>query len=254
MEGAGGRPQPEEAEGRSLGDSTSVGSASLSGESAEASEVDMESVATVKDGSGEEDDASASSWETWGSLGEEGETGDDKECDEDVSEDEQEEAGCNRGWWIVDTVNANSWGGWASAAKGKGALDFLRRTVADVVMVQETKLSNEGKQGAAYRAASRAKWNLWAPQAAVTEKGYPSAGVAVATRVGFGVRACELPQSVEHDNTRIVHRHIGIMGKGGVHMFSVYLYTAQGLSDANKELLKQLARVVKLVRGPWIIG
>ena len=240
-----------EREDGSRWEGTSTGSAPSSRDTTAGSDIDMESVATIRE---ESEEGGGSSSESWGGSEGEAEWGDGAEEDEDMSEEEQEEAGRKRGWWIMDTVNANSWGGMAGAVKGRGALDFLHRTVADVVMVQETKLSNEGKQGAAYRAARRAKWNLWAPVAAVTEKGYSSAGVAVAARVGFGVRACELPQGVEFDHTRIAHRHIGIMCRGGVHVFSVYLHTAQGLSESNKELLRQLARLVKMVRGPWVIG
>ena len=61
--------------------------------------------------------------------------------DEEMSEAEQEEAGCGRDWWLIDTVNANSWGvGEAEGTKGRGALDFLPRNNADVVMVPETRL------------------------------------------------------------------------------------------------------------------
>ena len=231
-------------------DTTSVGSESLRADTTEGSEVDMESVATPSEGSlGEVDPTDEGSTsedeEGWGD-------GDDNE--EDMSEGEQEGTGKKRGWWIIDTVNANSWGGMAGLVHGRGALDFLHRTAADVVMVQETRLADEGRRGAAHRAARRAKWNLWAPAAAVTEKGYPSAGVAVAARVGFGMAATELPQRIQFDRTRIAHRHVGIMCRGGVHMFSVYLHTAQGMSEHNKELLRQVARVVRLVRGPWVIG
>ena len=109
-------------------------------------------------------------------------------------------------------------------AKGKGALDFLQRTAADVVMMQETRLVEAGKREAAYRAARRAKWNLLAPEAATTGKGYTSAGVAIATRSGFGMAGGSSAKDRAHDPTRIVGRHVGILCRGGC-TFSVYTCT-----------------------------
>ena len=225
---------------------------SRSQETSIATDVDMESVGTpsghsgvgsndsTEDEEGTEPDPSSAEVES---------------SDEEMGEDEQEETGRGRDWWLVDTVNANAWGGGeAEGTKGRGALDFLQRTAADVVMVQETRLVGAMKREAAHRAARKAKWNLLAPEAATTAKGNTSAGVALATRVGFGMAGGEAMESGEHDRTRVEGRHVGILCRGGVHIFSVYLHTAQGLSDPNKELLKQLARLVKMTRGPWIIG
>ena len=143
-------------------------SSSVSQATSEEDDVDMESVAT----------------EGSGSYGRLSETADDEEAtdsestpeeleidEEELSEGEQEEAGGSRDWWLFDTVNANSWGGEAEVAKGKGALVFLQRTVADAAMMQETRLVEAGRREAAYRAARRAKWNLLALEAATTEKG-----------------------------------------------------------------------------------
>ena len=142
--------------------------------------------------------------------------GTDRSGEDGMSEAEQEEAGGHRGWWVIDTVNANSWGGTEGASKGKGALDFLQRSMADVVMIQETRLADPGKRQAAHRAARRSKWNLLAPAAATTTKGYSSAGVALAARVGFGMAGSNAFDELEYDHTRIVGRHVGIMCRGGV--------------------------------------
>ena len=52
----------------------------------------------------------------------------------------------------------------------------------------------------------------------------------------------------EYDRTRVGGRHVVILCRGGVHIFSVYLQTAQGRSDLDKEVLRLLARLVKMAK------
>ena len=177
------------------------------------SDVDMDSIATAEHGSTAGDNVSSDGEAAGSDAGTQHEAKSGNE--EEVSEDEQEEAGTSRDWWVIDTVNANSWGGVVAGSTSRGALDFLQRTVADVVVVQETRLTGEGKRESAHRAAKTAKWNLLAPAAATTEKGYPSAGVALATRVGFGVAGKITTRVEEHDSTRIAGGHVGILCRGG---------------------------------------
>ena len=40
---------------------------------------------------------------------------------------------------------------------------------------------------------------------------------------------------------------------GGIHCFAVYLVTCEGMSERNRALLLDLARLIKAVRGPWVV-
>ena len=37
-------------------------------------------------------------------------------------------------------------------------------------------------------------------------------------------------------------------------MLSVYLWTSEGMSQRNAELLDEIERVTKLLRAPWVLG
>ena len=53
---------------------------------------------------------------------------------------------------------------------------------------------------------------------------------------------------------RIGAARVGVIVKGGVHSFSLYLKDGEGMSDANAAILTQLAAAIAAVRGPWIVG
>ena len=164
-------------------------------------------------------------------------------------EERQETSGGKRKWWLFDTVNPNAWG--ASEGRG-GGLNFLRRTAADVVGMQETRIMGEDRCNAGMQAARHSKWKAKLTEARTTEKGYASAGVTVACRAHFGISH---PQALGwcYDSTRIQHAHVGAVCRGGIHCISVYLHTCEGMSEKNRGLLMDLARIVRHIRGPWII-
>ena len=126
---------------------------------------------------------------------------------QECEEDDQGGAGAERGWWLFDSVNANSWGV-DDAVRGRGALDYLQRTSADVVAIQETKLNSEAKCGRARVAARRARWHLLADQADTTATGYASAGVGVAVRSHFGVSSQRQALDMKYDKARVVVGHV----------------------------------------------
>ena len=133
-----------------------------------------------------------------------------------------------------------------------GGLSYLRRSAADVVGLQETRVINLDRCNAGMQAAKAAKWKVKLTPAQVTEKGYASAGVAVACRAPYGMTHPQV-QGWGFDGTRIHHAHLRVACRGGIHCLSVYLYTCEGLSERNCRLLRELARLVKGVHGPWII-
>ena len=214
------------------------------------SEDDTISTMTVSDHWGSE---SSSSGEELSSRGGSGGMGTDEgpEDEEMIEEENQEPAGRNRSYWLIDTINATPWG--RNSEGGTGAIDFLMRTAADIVGIQETRLASTNKCCDGMAQAKRAKWKVRMGKAGVTQSGYPTAGVAVAYRSHFGaVDGCG-HDFVVHDTSRIVATHVGAVCRGGVHIFSLYLYTKEGLTERNRGLMAQLARMVAAVRGPWII-
>ena len=200
---------------------------------------------------------------TWGTMSTEegegtseeetdGEKGEDDWAGEIGEEEEQEPTSQARGWWLFDTVNANAWGADDTAGKGRGALDFLHRSSADVVGIQETRLATRERCSAGMLAARKAKWRTKLKQADITRKGYTSAGVAVACRSHFGASYPQV-EGVVVDEARIAHAHVGAVCRGGIHCFAVYLVTCEGMSERNRALLLDLARLIKAVRGPWVV-
>ena len=53
---------------------------------------------------------------------------------------------------------------------------------------------------------------------------------------------------------RISYAWLGSGRKGGIHVLSVYLWTAEGTSQRNKDLLGEVERITKTLRGPWVVG
>ena len=131
-----------------------------------------------------------------------------------VEEEAQEVAGSKRGYWLFDTVNANAWGADETGGRGRGAMEYLRRSHADVVGIQETRLDQEWKCLAGMAAAKRAKWKVRLPRADTTHTGYSSAGVGVACRSHFGMAVPNV-EGVTCDSARITHAHVGVMCRGG---------------------------------------
>ena len=131
-------------------------------------------------------------------------------------------------------------------------MDFLRRKSADVVGVQETRVMTQERCVVGMTTVKKAKWKTRLVEADATCKGYASAGVAIACRSHFGAFSMQ-EQVVEYDAARIAHLHIGAVCRGGMHCFSVYLHTCEGMSARNQTLLLQLARLVKAVTGPWVV-
>ena len=213
------------------------------------SESSVESGGSARDSGDNEDEAeggSVSSVEEESSI-------DSDDCAgwaEAVGEEErQETAGGRRQWWLFDTVNPNAWG---AGEMGGGGLQYLQRTGADVVGIQEMRVVGHDRCNAAMQAAKKAKWKMKVVQAHVTEKGYASAGVAVACRSHVGMCHPRV-QGWEYDGTRIHHSHIGAVCRGGIHCFSIYLYNSEGLTDRNRALLLDIARLLRGIRGPWVV-
>ena len=89
------------------------------------------------------------------------------------------------GLFAIDTVNPNAW---------SAGVDYMHRTIADVVLAQEVRLPGGEPCRAAEQAARNAKWKLAVEPFLLTSKGGRSAGTAVATRSYIGMST---PKAVE---------------------------------------------------------
>ena len=247
VEGAKGDPQvAESSDASDTGSDDSWGGIHMPAES------DGSTTSTMTDSEhwGSENSSSGEELSSRGGSG--GSVDDGGSEDSELCDDEhQESAGKDRSCWLVDTINANAWG--RSSEGGTGAIDFLKRSVADIVGIQETRLASAHRCGDGIAQARRAKWKVRMGKAGTTQHGYPTAGVAVAYRSHFGAAGGGGHDGVAHDTSRIVSTHVGAVCRGGIHIFSVYLFTKEGMTERNRGLLAQLARMVTAVRGPWII-
>eukprot|EP00973_Karenia_brevis_P068763 9559962-Karenia_brevis.AAC.1 len=55
--------------------------------------------------------------------------------------------------------------------------------------------------------------------------------------------------------THRVHcRHVGAVCKGGIYLVSIYLWTKEGLSKRNLDLLQAVAQVISQLRAPWVLA
>ena len=80
-----------------------------------------------------------------------------------------------------------------------------------------------------------------------------SGGVAVAARTHLGLARSPVEVDARY-RARVIVAWVGAGLRGGLHLVSVYLFPSEGLSDRNRVLLEEVARLVTTVRGPWLVG
>lgn len=152
------------------------------------------------------------------------------------------------GLWAIDTCNPNAW---------PAALDYLRVTAADFVVLQETKLRGEEACAAAEQVARSSGWSASILPCGRADAGGRSAGVAVAVRSHVGL---SLPGPVAltqptHQAGRFVMRRVGAICAGGLHLGSTYLTSSVGVSaKCNLDLLQSMACTLNGLVGPWCVG
>ncbi len=156
------------------------------------------------------------------------------------------------GLWALDTINPNAW---------PRAVEHIGGSAADVVMVQEVRRGS-CDVNAAEREAAATSWTMSLAPGVLTQAGRISAGVAVGVRSHIGLAdggtvhgdgpAAGVRCAVAEG--RYIRRWAGCMCRGGIHVGSVYLRTAEGMSDANVDILQHVAEDLAGVRGPWILG
>ena len=152
-----------------------------------------------------------------------------------------------KGFWAIDTFNANCW------TKG---LPYMALSGADLVLHQETRLL-AGSIDSAAPAAASAGWKAAISPSLLTAKMGISAGAAVATKkhLGLGKSAADgLPYSTE-TRARIKFAHAEGVVRGGLHCGSIYCYTGLGVTaKCNLDLLEEVRAGLSTISGPWVLG
>ena len=90
----------------------------------------------------------------------------------------------------------------------------------------------------------------------VIEEGGVSAGVGIAARSHFGIvgnQRVPLLAKASSDG-RLGSVHVGAMGKGGIHLISIYCWCSEGLSQRNLDVLQDAAQIINSLVGPWCLA
>ena len=148
--------------------------------------------------------------------------------------------------WAIDTANKNSW--------QTVLRQVVQRSQADILLLQETKMSEPQKYNAATLAARAAGWNPTFSYAHLTCAARASGGMGVLTRRGMGIH--QNTDEVVRDGMRhrIAISWVDGVQRGGVHCGSIWLFDPQGLSAANMALLEKAAAALLACQGGWILG
>ena len=132
----------------------------------------------------------------------------------------------------------------------------LRGSRTLVVMAQEHQ-TKAAAIGDLQKAAAEAGWKLKASAAAKGARGGDSAGTALAIAKHIGCDGGGVGASGEGSGVaegRITSAWVQGGVRGGILCLSLYLWTSEGMSGRNKEILNQAGELIKQHRGPWIIG
>ena len=97
-----------------------------------------------------------------------------------------------RGLWALDTANANCWNSLVS--------HVLKRSKADFVLAQETKIYKRDAHAAAQREARRCGWNPSLGWAHPTAAAMGSGGTAVLSKKGMGIADLDIAICDSIDN------------------------------------------------------
>ena len=119
------------------------------------------------------------------------------------------------GWFAIDTSNPNSF--------DSGRRKILKRSKADAVLLQETKLKNKEELESAKRVAKQMGWSSHLEPARHLESDRGSGGCAVAIRSGGGIVPVSTADLLPDTKHRIAAAWADIVVKGGITMISVYM-------------------------------
>ena len=108
-----------------------------------------------------------------------------------------------------------------------GGARYMSLTAADFLMAQEVRVPEGYPRQAAEQAARSEKWSLAIELCSVAKGGGRSAGTAVASRNYIGMAESQPVATTQHLHAagRFAMKRVAAMGKGGVHLGSIYLHS-----------------------------
>jgi len=149
------------------------------------------------------------------------------------------------GLWAIDTSNANS---------SLSAVPWMKRSSADLCLVQELKVLGSSGMRSCRSKADKAGWLMHHTEAHRTAANKASGGVAVCARNGIGSSPCTVELVPEIFQHRLAFAHVAGVSKGGMHAGSIWLRHTEGASEANLAILQVAANAIGLIKGPWVLG
>ena len=96
-------------------------------------------------------------------------------------------------------------------------------------------------------------WRAAAKPAELTPAGLPPGGAAVLCKEGYQVEQVAHFDVTDHLN-RLTFAHVPVAIRGGILFVSLYLRHSEGMSDANKAILEELAARLAAHTGPWLVA
>lgn len=135
---------------------------------------------------------------------------------------------------------------------------YIKSTVADFVVAQETKTQSGPAKDQAESAMAMAKWKTSIGPCMTTTALGKACGVAVSCRSHIGLSTKDATDTVLASKTlasRLQVRHVGAVFKGGLPLGSVCCHSGIGINaTANLRLLEENVATLKGIAGRWIIG
>ena len=137
--------------------------------------------------------------------------------------------------------------------------EFLSETAvgevrkADLVIAQEHHVGEEDLHDC-LRWGKRAGWKVLASPATSTAVGGTQGGVLIATKSRMGMGLAPGDSCVTLVAGRLMACHVDAMCKGGVVVYNAYLWTSEGLTARNVDILEVLMRHKAGHGKPWFLG
>ena len=136
----------------------------------------------------------------------------------------------------------------------QAGISSIAKTSADSVLLQETRIDDKEACLGAEDSARAKGWSAKINKAVTTQEGGSSAGVGIMTKRHIGMKSDANDLIAQRHRSRICCTWIGTGRTGGLHVLSVYLWTREGMTSRNRELLEEITRLTKLLKGSWVLG
>jgi len=149
--------------------------------------------------------------------------------------------------WTFDTANCTA------ASTGEA---YWQWTNADVIGLQETREAAEHEVIGMENRAAADGWRLTGSGTASakgTDRLHSSGGVAVGARARFGLSFPAMRPNAELFQGRFTATWLGGVCKGGIYVMTAYLWSGEGMSQRNADLLDAIAGYIQQLRGCWIL-